>query len=116
MQKAIKFNPTDPTSLYLLAEWHYSCYNVSWAERQIAKVVFGTLPEPDLEEALSCLKKAEELEPLFYSKNLVLLAKALIALKRENDLAKDSLRKVLSNFEQSIKWDDVEVNYFNIYS
>ena len=55
MQNAIKHSPTDPTSLYLLAEWHYSCYNVSWAERQVAKVIFGTLPEPDLEEALSKL-------------------------------------------------------------
>lgn len=53
MQDAIKYSPTDPTSLYLLAEWHYSCYNVSWAERQVAKMIFGTLPEPDLEEALS---------------------------------------------------------------
>lgn len=108
MQKAIKYSPTDPTSLYLLAEWHYSCYNVSWAERQAARLIFGTLPEPDLEEALTCLKKAEELEPCFYSKNLVLLAKTLIALKKENDLAKDSLRKVVSTFEQSTKWDDVE--------
>lgn len=55
MQDAIKYSPTDPTSLYLLAEWHYSCYNVSWAERQVAKMIFGTLPEPDLEEALSKL-------------------------------------------------------------
>ena len=110
MQKAIEFNPTDPTSLYLLAEWHYSCYNVSWIERQAAKVIFGTLPEPNLEEAIDCLKKAEQLESCFYSKNLVLLAKTLIALKKENDLAKESLNKVLTNFEKSTKWDDIEVS------
>lgn len=57
-----------------------------------------------------CLKKAEELEPGFYSKNLVLLAKTLIALKKENELAKESLKKVLTDFEQSTKWDDVEVS------
>lgn len=48
-------------NLFITAEWHYSCYNVSWAERQAARLIFGTLPEPDLEEALTCLKKAEEL-------------------------------------------------------
>ena len=60
---------------------------------------------------LDCLKKAEELEPGFYSKNLVLLAKTLIALKKENELAKESLKKVLTVFGESTKWDDVEVSF-----
>ena len=60
-----------------------------------------------------CLKKAEELEPGFYSKNLVLLAKTLIALKKDTELAKESLKKVLTTFEESTKWDDVEVRLVN---
>jgi tetratricopeptide (TPR) repeat protein len=109
MQKAIQFNPTDPTSYYLLGEWHFSCYNVSWAERQIAKVIFGTLPEPDLDEALGMFKKAEQIEPGFYSRNLLLMAKTLNALKREPEVAKQSLRTLLEKYESSTKWDDTEV-------
>lgn len=109
MQKAIQYNPTDPTSYYLLGEWHFSCYNVSWAERQIAKVIFGTLPQPDLDEALTMFKKAEEIEPGFYSRNLLLMAKTLNAVKREPELAKQSLRTLVDKFETSTKWDDTEV-------
>lgn len=112
MQKAIQYNPTDPTSYYLLGEWHFSCYNVSWAERQIAKVIFGTLPEPDLEEALSMFKKAEEIEPGFYSRNLLLMAKTLNALKKEPEVAKQSLRIMIEKYGDSQKWDDLEVSEF----
>lgn len=110
MEKAIKYNPTDPTSYYLLGEWHFSCYNVSWAERQIAKVIFGTLPTPDLEEALAMFQKAEEIEPGFYSRNLLLMAKTLKALKKDPNLAKQCLQTLIEKYGNSSKWDDVDVS------
>lgn len=36
MEKAVKYSPNDPTAHYLLGEWHYSCYQVSWIERKMA--------------------------------------------------------------------------------
>lgn len=109
MENAIKLMPKDGTSYYLLGEWHYSVFMTSWMEKKIASVIFATLPDADLEEALKMFQKAEEVEPGFYSKNLVLLAKTLIALKRDEELAKTSLIKVVEQYKTSDKWDDVEV-------
>lgn len=118
MQEAIKLMPKDATSYYLLGEWHYSVSMTSWMEKKIASVIFATLPDADLEEALKMFQKAEEVEPNFYSKNLVLLAKTLITLKRGEELAKNTLIKVIEQYKTSEKWDDVEVrcNFNSLYN
>lgn len=109
MEEAIKLMPEDGTSYYLLGEWHYSVAMTSWVEKNIASVIFATLPDADLEEALKMFQKAEEVEPGFYSKNLVLLSKTLITLKRDGETAKSCLLKVVDQYKNSEKWDDVEV-------
>lgn len=108
MEEAIRLMPTDGTSYYLLGEWHYSVSMTSWVERQIAAVVFAKLPNASLEEALKMFRKAEEVEPGFYSKNLVLLSRTLITLNRDLQEAKDHLLKVVKEFKDSNKWDDKE--------
>ncbi|RWS30678.1 regulator of microtubule dynamics protein 1-like protein [Leptotrombidium deliense] len=112
MEMAITLTPSDPTSYYLLGNWHYSCHQVSWVEKQIASttlsVLFGSLPEADLETALNMFNKAESLEPGFYSQNEVLIAKTLIALNRDVDKAKEHLHNVVKKFSDSKNWDDVE--------
>lgn len=100
--------PTDATSFYLLGEWHFSVAMTSWMEKKIASVIFATLPDADLEEALNMFRKAEEIEPGFYSKNLLLMAKTLLTLNRDTDTAKESLLKVVDRYKHSDKWDDVE--------
>lgn len=112
MEKAVKFAPNDPTSYYLLGEWHYSCYQVSWWERKIANIAFGKLPDADMEVALKMFEKAEEVEKDFYSKNKLMLAKTLLELKRDKARAIELLEEVVSKYSNSEKWDDKEVSAF----
>lgn len=109
MEEAIRLMPGDATSYYLLGEWHYSVFMTSWMEKKIASVIFATLPDADLEVALEMFQRAEEIDPGFYSKNLVLLAKTLITLRRDLETAISYLRKVVELYQSSEKWDDVEV-------
>ncbi|RWS08668.1 hypothetical protein B4U79_11525 [Dinothrombium tinctorium] len=108
MERAIELTPNDPTSYYLLGNWHFSCHQVSWIERNIARVLFGALPDADLEVALKMFSKAESLEPGFYSQNELLLAKTLITLNRDIDKARDHLLNVVKKYENSKNWDDAE--------
>lgn len=110
MEKAVEYAPTDPTSYYLLGEWHFSCYQVSWWERKIASIAFGKLPDADMEVALKMFEKAEEVEKDFYSKNKVMLAKTLLELKRDKDRAIELLKEVVAKYASSDKWDDKEVS------
>lgn len=110
MEKAVEYAPNDPTSYYLLGEWHFSCYQVSWWERKIASIAFGKLPDADMEVALKMFEKAEEVEKDFYSKNKVMLAKTLLQLKRDKERAIELLKEVVSKYSNSNKWDDKEVS------
>lgn len=100
--------PQDATSYYVLGEWHYTVSTIGWAQKKIASVVFAKFPESSLDEALQLFEKAEQVEPGFYSKNLVLLAKTLNALGKDQERAKESLLKVVRDYSTSTKWDDVE--------
>jgi len=108
MEKAVEYAPNDATSYYLLGEWHYSCYQVSWWERKLASVAFGKLPDADMEVALKMFEKAEEVEKDFYSKNKLMLAKTLLELKRDKERALAILEDVVSKYSSSEKWDDKE--------
>lgn len=108
MEKAVEYAPTDATSYYLLGEWHFSCYQVSWWERKLASIAFGKLPDADMEVALKMFEKAEEVEKDFYSKNKLMLAKTLLELKRDKERAVSLLEEVVSKYSDSEKWDDKE--------
>lgn len=110
MEKAVEYAPNDATSYYLLGEWHFSCYQVSWWERKIASIAFGKLPDADMEVALKMFEKAEEVEKDFYSKNKLMLAKTLFELKRDEARAVELLKEVVSKYSDSDKWDDKEVS------
>lgn len=112
MEKAIEYAPGDPTSHYLLGEWHYSCNQVSWWERKLANIAFGKLPDADMEVALKMFEKAEEIEKDFYSKNKIMLAKTLLELKRDKERAIALLNEVVSKYSSSEKWDDKEVSSY----
>lgn len=108
MEKAVEYAPTDATSYYLLGEWHFSCYQVSWWERKLANIAFGKLPDADMEVALKMFEKAEEVEKDFYSKNKLMLAKTLFELKRDKERAVSLLDEIVSKYSSSDKWDDKE--------
>lgn len=110
MEKAVEYAPFDATSFYLLGEWHFSCYQVSWWERKIASIAFGKLPDADMEVALKMFEKAEEVEKDFYSKNKLMLARTLLELKRDKERAIELLNQVVAGYSSSDKWDDKEVS------
>lgn len=108
MEKAIEFSPHDPTAYYLLGEWHYGCSSVTWVERNLANLFFGSLPEASYELALELFERAEKIQPEFYSKNQIMIAKTLLALNREKDRATNHLKSIVNKYKGSVKWADTE--------
>nr|CAD7444021.1 unnamed protein product [Timema bartmani] len=83
MLKAIELNPKDATTLHMLGVWCFSITDMPWYQRQIARTFFATPPTSTYEEALQFFSKAEEVDPQFYSQNLLMLGKTYL---RINDL------------------------------
>ncbi|KAM6456608.1 regulator of microtubule dynamics protein 1 [Liasis olivaceus] len=82
-QKAIDLNPKDATSLHLMGIWCYTFADMPWYQRNIAAVLFSTPPSSTYEEALRYFQKAENVEPNFYSKNLLFLGKTYMKLNNK---------------------------------
>ncbi|XP_067409622.1 regulator of microtubule dynamics protein 1 [Emydura macquarii macquarii] len=82
-QKAIELNPKDATSIHLMGIWCYSFAEMPWYQSKIAAMLFETPPSSTYEEALSYFHMAEEADPNFYSKNLLLLAKTYLKLNNK---------------------------------
>lgn len=78
-------------------------------------MIYGSLPEANLEIGLQVLEKAELIESDFYSKNKVLIAKTLVALNRDITRAKSLLISVIEKYKGSQKWDDIEVSFIIKY-
>uniref|UniRef100_A0A452FMF0 Regulator of microtubule dynamics protein 1 n=1 Tax=Capra hircus TaxID=9925 RepID=A0A452FMF0_CAPHI len=58
----------------------YTFAEMPWYQRRIAKVLFATPPSSTYEEALGYFHRAEQVDPNFYSKNLLLLGKTYLKL------------------------------------
>ncbi|KAF3703374.1 Regulator of microtubule dynamics protein 1 [Channa argus] len=87
LEKAIQLNRKDATSLHILGYWCFAFAELPWYQRKVAAVVFSTPPVSTYEEALEFFLKAEEVDPNFYSKNLLMLGKTYMAMRdRENAL------------------------------
>ncbi|XP_006859324.1 PREDICTED: regulator of microtubule dynamics protein 1 [Chrysochloris asiatica] len=82
-QKAIELNPKDATSIHLMGIWCYTFAEMPWYQRRIAKMLFATPPSSTYEEALSYFHRAEQVDPNFYSKNLLLLGKTYLKLQNK---------------------------------
>ncbi|XP_041817008.1 regulator of microtubule dynamics protein 1 [Chelmon rostratus] len=81
LEEAIKLNPNDATSLYILGYWCFAFTELPWYQRKVAAVIFASPPTSTYEEALEFFLKAEEVDPNFYSKNLLMLGKTYMAMK-----------------------------------
>ncbi|XP_077789005.1 regulator of microtubule dynamics protein 1 isoform X4 [Podarcis muralis] len=79
-KKAIELNPKDATSLHLMGIWCYTFADMPWYQSKIAAALFSTPPSSTYEEALRYFQKAEDVEPNFYSKNLLFLGKTYMKL------------------------------------
>lgn len=80
MLRAHALNPKDGTTLYLLGVWCYTFADLSWHQRKLAELIFASPPSSTYEEALGYFQKAEEVEPRFYSMNLLMLGKTYLKL------------------------------------
>lgn len=80
LQRAIELNPKDATTLYILGYWCFAFADLPWYQRKVAAVIFATPPESSFEEALEYFLKAEEVDPNFYSKNLLMLGKTYLKM------------------------------------
>ncbi|KAJ6627051.1 Cathepsin L, partial [Pseudolycoriella hygida] len=81
MIKAVELNPQDPTSWHVLGNFAFGLADMPWYQRKIVSAIFATPPTGTYEEALEHFLKAEELQPYFYSDNLLLIAKCYQNLK-----------------------------------
>ncbi|XP_040922324.1 regulator of microtubule dynamics protein 1 [Toxotes jaculatrix] len=81
LERAIELNPKDATSLHILGYWCFAFAELPWYQRKVAAVIFSSPPVSTYEEALRFFLKAEEVDPNFYSKNLLMLGKTYVGLK-----------------------------------
>uniref|UniRef100_A0A1B6BYE1 Regulator of microtubule dynamics protein 1 n=1 Tax=Clastoptera arizonana TaxID=38151 RepID=A0A1B6BYE1_9HEMI len=84
MMRAAELNPKDATTLYMIGNWCYQIADMPWIQRKIAATIFVAPPTSSFEEALPYFMKAEEVEPRFYSRNLLMLGKTYLKLKKDN--------------------------------
>ncbi|XP_047205293.1 regulator of microtubule dynamics protein 1 isoform X2 [Girardinichthys multiradiatus] len=81
LERSIELNPKDATSLHILGYWCFAFAELPWYQRKVAAVIFSKPPTSTFEEALEFFLKAEEVDPNFYSKNLLMLGKTYMAMK-----------------------------------
>jgi len=84
MQRAVELNPNDATCYHVLGMWCFSFADLPWYQRQIASVVFATPPTSTYEEALTYFEKGEEVNPGWYSTNLLMLGKTHMKLNNKD--------------------------------
>lgn len=90
MVEAVRLNPNDPTSWYLLGSFAFGIADMPWYQKKIVATLFATPPSASYEEALEHFTKAEDISPDFYSMNKLMLGKCYLRLK-DNEKAKHYL-------------------------
>lgn len=80
LERALELNPKDATSIHILGYWCFAFAELPWYQRKVAAVIFASPPTATYEEALEYFLKAEEVDPNFYSKNLLMLGKTYMML------------------------------------
>ena len=73
--KALSINPNHAKANYTLGKWHYEMANLSGIKKIAVKLLYGGLPEGNLEAAIRYMEKCKMLEPYFVN-NYLDLAKA----------------------------------------
>ncbi len=73
--KALKLNPDHAMANFIEGKWQYEMITLNWAKRFTAKIIYGGLPDADIEQAIKYLEKSRSLDPYFMLTS-VILAKA----------------------------------------
>lgn len=81
LERAVELNPKDATSFHILGYWCFAFAELPWYQRKVAAVIFASPPMSTYEEALAFFLKAEQVDPDFYSKNLLMLGKTYMGMK-----------------------------------
>uniref|UniRef100_A0A8C3G8G2 Regulator of microtubule dynamics protein 1 n=1 Tax=Cyclopterus lumpus TaxID=8103 RepID=A0A8C3G8G2_CYCLU len=81
LERAVELNPKDATSFHILGHWCFAFAELPWYQRKVAAVIFSSPPKSTYKEALEFFLKAEEVDPNFYSKNLLMLGKTYMGMK-----------------------------------
>jgi len=81
LELAIELKPDEAYLYHVYGRWCFEVAKLSWVERNVAKLVFGTPPEATNDDALNNFKKGEELKQN-WKINDFYIAKTLIELKK----------------------------------
>lgn len=92
--RAIELDPDEDANYHVMGRWHYALADLSWAERQIASLIYAKPPEASFEEAEKFFNQAHELKPNDI-RHLLWLGKTQIKLKK-TEAAKSNLNKAVS--------------------
>ncbi len=79
--KAIAINPNHAKANYTLGKWHYEMVTLSGFKKMAVKLLYGGLPEGDIEKAIVYMEKCKTIEPYFVP-NYLDLAKAYKQARR----------------------------------
>ncbi len=98
-EKAIALDPKEDSNYHVMGRWHFELADLSWAERQVASLIYATPPKASFEEAEQYFQKAHQLKPKEI-RHLLWLGKTQLKLKKK-DQAKKNLQLALEIPAQS---------------
>jgi tetratricopeptide (TPR) repeat protein len=90
--KALIINPNHARANYTLGKWHLEMVSLSGFKKVAVKLLYGGLPDGDLNKAILYMEKSKSLEPYFAPAYLD-LGKAYIA-NNQNQSAIETLNKL----------------------
>ncbi|XP_048736013.1 regulator of microtubule dynamics protein 1-like isoform X2 [Ostrea edulis] len=79
--RAIELNPKDATSIHSIGYWCFVFADMPWYTHKLAAALFATPPSSTYSEALHYFQLAEEVNPNFYSMNLLMIGKTHLRMK-----------------------------------
>ena len=101
-EKAAELNPLDATSRHALGLWFWEVASLSWTMRKLAAAIFASPPAGTYDEALSHFQLAEGIEPGFYLRNRLMIAKCYQQLRdkaQAKKWAKAALELTVTNHD-----------------
>jgi len=93
-EKAIALDPKNDSNYHVMGRWHFALADLSWAERQIASLIYAKPPQASFVEAEKFFQKAHEIKPAEI-RHLLWLGKTQMKLGKK-DAARTTLQKALN--------------------